>query len=229
MLRTALFVMAFGVAISPAVAQSPLSDDAVQRAIAEGMRYRTRGEYLERGTKGHACKIAGLFAMDGISKEIRFFTDYDIVASAAAAANAEMRSFTLADARQLPLTGLVLANVRMTARGMIPVRELQSKYVKNGVHLVLRVNDTLVQPIKKESASAETSGGEIATLYGYWGSNNIGLLTGVPLGFQKSEFQQEFVYPTHSDVLPRELTAFMIDSDGNRKQVSCRTDGLGSR
>lgn len=159
--------------------------------------------------------------MDGISKDVRVFTDFDIVAAAAAAANAEMRKFTIEDARKLPLHDVVFANVNMTARGLVPVQRLRNKYVDKGVHLVLQIADSIVQPISKESAKSSGSSSDLGTLYQWYDLGGMSLLTGVPLGWSSQRFQQEFVFPVSGSAIPKDLTVFVIDHEGKRNKISC--------
>jgi hypothetical protein len=205
-------------------AQVPLG--RLQSAIDAGMAFPNRAKYLEKGAEGNKCNWAGTFAMDGISKEVRIFTDFDVVASAAAAANAEMRKFTTDDALKLPLHNVVFANVNMTARGIIPVQRLKDKYVQKGVHMVIQLGDSIVQPLTKESVTTDGSTVELGTLYQWYHLGGMSLLTGVPLGWSSQKFQQEFVFPVSASDVPRDLTVYVIDNDGKRSKISCDLKAL---
>lgn len=217
-------------AITGVLSATPLSaqatDEQLQAAISEGLKFPTRARYLEKGTKAGRCGWAGTFSMDGIKKEVRFFTDFDIVAASAAAANGEMRRFTLEEARKLPLYDVLFANVWMKAQGAFPVRRLQSKYVEGGLHMVLQVGDSLIQPLSKADIQTEGESAQFGTLYQWYDLGGYSLLTGTPLGYVAQVFQQEFVFPMSAAELPTALQVWVIDGDGNRKMLECELSKL---
>jgi hypothetical protein len=93
----------------------------------------------------------------------------------------------------------------------------------------VQFGDSVVQPLSKDSATTTHSGGTNAVLYTWYNVGNTSLLTGVPLGFQSSRFQQEFAFPILPSTLPDKFRVFLIDSDGDRKEVTCRADKLRER
>lgn len=211
-------------------AQSALSDSVIMRAIAEGKRYASRDKYLSDGATKFRCNVAGFWSFDGISKGIQFFTDFDAIAAAAAAANREMRPFTLEQAKALPLTGLLLANVGMTARGKFPMERLQNDYVAKGVHLVLQVGDSLIQPITKGDVATTSSGDASAmVLLNWYKVGNMSLLTATPIGFASSHYEQEFVFPISPATVPADIRVYLIHGDGDRKEVKCHLAGIAER
>jgi hypothetical protein len=202
------------------VQSSKAIDDAgIMKAIAYGSGFKSRKQYLEKGLKENKVQLASAWAKDGISKYVTFFTDFEAVASAAANAQQEMRTFTSADAYKLPLTGLVYAHVEVVGRGMIPTRKVASRYVKNSAHLVIKFGDQIVQPLSKELLSAgDASVALPVALFTWWDIGNVSLLTGGTLGFEGAKAEMEFVFRLTPEQRKMKGTVILIDADGNRHQ-----------
>lgn len=190
-----------------------------KKAIEYGSQFASRKKFLERGLKSGRIQLASAWAVDGISKYVTFFTDFEAVASAAAQAKQEMRTFTVADAEKLPLTGLVYAHVEVHGRGMIPTRKVGSRYVRNSAHLVLQFGEDVVQPLSKEVKSARDASVVLPmALFTWWDVGNVGLLTGGPLGFDGAKAELEFVFSLLPGQMKKRGTVILIDADGNRHQ-----------
>jgi hypothetical protein len=218
---SALSLLLFGGTV-----QGQASQERLNEAIQEGLRHPTRAKYLQKGAVGNECKWAGVFSTDGISKEVRVFTDFDIVAAAAAGANSQMRPFTAVEASTLPLFNMTFATVSMTARGEFPVRTLRTKYAAEGVHMVLQLGDSLVQPISRHQAETTGSSAHIGTLIRWYDLGGVSLLTAAPLGFHRQEFRQEFAFDVRPESVKGSPTVWVIDADGKRTQLKCNFDGL---
>ncbi len=186
-------------------------------AIAYGSRFKSRKQFLEKGLKDNKVQLASAWAMDGISKYVTFFTDFEAVASAAANAQQEMRSYSTSDALKLPLSGLVYAHVEVHGRGMLPVRKVASRYVKNSAHLVIQLGEEIIQPLSKEMLSVrDASFVAPVALFTYWDMGNVSLLTGGTLGWEGAKAEMEFVFGLTPEQLTRKGTVILIDADGNR-------------
>jgi hypothetical protein len=188
-------------------------------AIKYGSKFKSRSKFLEDGLKDNKVQLASAWAVDGISKYVTLFTDYEAVASAAAQARQEMRQFTVADAEKLPLTGLIYAHVEVHGRGDIPTRKVAKRYVQNSAHLVMQFGEDVVQPLSKELKGVRDAGVDLPfALFTWWDAGNVSLLTGGPLGFSGAKAELEFVFRLSPEQLKKKGTIILIDGDGNRHQ-----------
>src|SRR5690242_6123591 len=83
----------------PLRAQVGPADSSILAAIRQGARFKSRANYLEDGTRDVTCTLSNIWSRDGITKEARFFSDFDVIAAAAADAQRQMRPFGLEDAK----------------------------------------------------------------------------------------------------------------------------------
>lgn len=210
-------------------AQIASSDSVIASAIQKGQRYRSRQSYLEDGTRDVTCTLSNIWSRDGITKEVRFFSDFDVIAAAAADAQRQMRAFGLDEARKLPLTGLLHVNVQMTAHGLFPVKRLEDEYAAKGVHTVLAVGDSIVQPLEATSVTSSTDHETIGVMFNWYRVGNTSLITGTPLGFHDSHFEQEFAYGIPSATLPEKVRVFVIKADGDKSEKECSVAGVVNR
>jgi hypothetical protein len=188
-----------------------------EKAIQYGAQFKSRKQFLERGLKSRKIQLASAWAADGISKYVTFFTDFEAVASAAAQSKQEMRTFAVADAQKLPLTGLLYAHVEVHGRGMIPTRKVASRYVRNSAHLVVQFGEDIVQPLSKEMKGVRDASVVLpVALFTWWDMGNVCLLTGGPLGFDGAKAELEFVFSLSPDQMKKRGTVILIDADGNR-------------
>jgi len=189
------------------------------KAIEYGSGFKSRSRFLEKGLKNNKLQLASAWAMDGISKYVTFFTDFEAVASAAAQARQEMRVLTAVDAEKLPLTGLVYAHVEVHGRGMIPTRKVERRYVRDSAHLVIQFGEDIVQPLSKELTGERDASVELPiALFTWWDVGNTSILTGGPLGFSGKKAELEFVFDLSPDELNSRGKVILIDGDGNRHQ-----------
>jgi hypothetical protein len=203
-----------------AKAKQPTTNADIDKAIARGSEFKSRLQYLDKGLKRNKVQLASAWAMDGISKYVTFFTDFEAIASAAAQAKQEMRTFTSEDALKLPLTGLIYAHVEILGRGMLPVKKVERRYVKNAAHLVIQYDEEIVQPLSKELKSvSDASFIAPIALYTWWESKNVSLLTGGTLGWEGSKAELEFVFHLTPEQQKRKGKVILIDADGNRHQA----------
>ena len=128
-----------------------------------------------------------------------------------------MRTFTVADAEKLPLTGLVYAHVEVHGRGEIPTRKVAKRYVRNSAHLVVQFGEDVVQPLSKELKSARDASVELPfALFSWWDTGNVSLLTGGSLGFSGAKVELEFVFRLSPEQMKKKGTVILIDGDGHR-------------
>jgi hypothetical protein len=204
------------------VAQAPLDDRQLNAAIRHGTGFKTQKKYLEKAAKESRCKWAGTMSSDGIQKHIVFLSSFDLVAGAAAQAQAEMRPFGLAEARALEIPDAVYAIVTMKAQGMIGRQKLHNRYAP-GLHLVLESGGMRIQPIDKDIAVVGEVGHQ-ATLYNWYTTGGMTFLTGLPLGAE--QLQQSFVFPVSPWQVTNDVGVFAVDADGNRKELTCSMRGM---
>ena len=199
------------------VAQAPLDDRQLEAAIQHGTKFKTQKKYFEEAAKESQCKWSGVMSGDGIEKHIVFLSGFDLVAGAAAQAQAELRVFGLAEARALGVPDAIYAIVTMKARGMIGRDKLQSRYAE-GLHLVLDSGGKRIQPIEKDSPVVGATGHQ-ATLYNWYSAGGMTFLSGLPLG--TAQLQQGFVFPISPWRVANDVSVSAIDADGNRKDLTC--------
>ena len=191
----------------------------VKKAIEVGNQFKSRSRFLEKGLKGNKVQLASAWAMDGISKYVTFFTDFEAIASAAAQARQEMRPFTEADAKKLPLTGLLYAHVEVHGRGMLPTRKVAKRYARNSAHLVVQFGEDVVQPLSKELKDVRDASVKLPiALFTWWDIGNVSLLTGGTLGFEGAKVELEFVFGLSPEQMKKKGKVILIDGDGNRHQ-----------
>jgi hypothetical protein len=194
-------------------AETMLSPTEVQAAIAYGKQFRTRAQYLDSGMKSQKYQISSAWATDGISKYVLLFTDYDIVAAEAAAANQQMRELSDADVKKLPLSGLVIANVQLHARGAVPVERLQKKFSADTLHLVLQIADTVLQPVARsdmhDTGVVPPSGPIIVRS---WTAGNTSIITTDQLGFSAERVEVEFAFQVPAYSAGQKAKAILIDA-----------------
>jgi len=103
------------IATSAWCAGPTLTPQQIQAAIREGSKYKTIDKFLDKGLKGRRVRLASAMAVDGISKYVTFFNDWQAVAAEAAAAHQRMREL---NAEEVQSTGLLHAYVEVHARGV---------------------------------------------------------------------------------------------------------------
>lgn len=139
-----------------------LTPQQIQAAMQEGTRWfalpvqfgkgKAVGDFFdeELKKKGKRVRLAGLMAMDGISKHVTFFNDWEAVAAQVVAANQQMRGFKAEEAQT---AGLLHAYVDVHALGLIPSSKLVERYGAQQVHLVLLIEGQVIQPVSKTAFS----------------------------------------------------------------------------
>jgi hypothetical protein len=196
-----------------------LTDEQIAEAIRYGQQYRTPDLFMRDGLKAKKVQLASAMAMDGISKYVMFYRDADVVSAAAAAANLQLRTFTIADARQIPDTGLVFANIQLQARGMIPVKKLNKRYPEGRGHFVLRVDGVVIQPVDKSIIPATKADGVFVGIFYMWGQvGRIGFATAIPVYTQPAPDRMVFeeAFRLTPDQLTKKAEAILIDGDGHQ-------------
>ncbi len=197
-----------------------LADSQILEAIKYGESFKSRNEYLDKGLKNRKFQISSAWARDGISKYVVIFSDFDVISSAASKAKHEMREFSIEQARELPLTGMLYVNVQLHARGMLPVRRLEKDYTRDNTHLVLIIDGKVIQPLSKRSAGPQDASfiAPVA-LFTYWESNNISLLTGGPLGYSGERFEVEFAFKLTPEQEGKKSQVVLISGKDKRYTV----------
>ena len=203
--------------VAAGTGQAQISDVDCAKAITYGQSFKSRAAFLEHGLKDQRIQLASVWALDAASKSVRLFSDFEVVASAAARAKQEMRDFTIEDARLLPLTGLTYAQVEVHGMGI--QSKMQTRYVKNAAHLVIEVDGKIIQPLKKELTEAQGSQASGGALLKYWDTNSVSILSGEPLVLAGATAVMEFVFPLDRATLrTKKGRVVLIDGEGNRHQ-----------
>ena len=199
-----------------------LTRQEISQAIEYGIKYKTRSHYLKKGLKHKKLQFASAFAMDGISKYVTFFTDFDVVAAAAADANHKLRKLTEEEIKELPLTGVLYANVQVHGRGYLPVKKLKRRYTRGDAHLVLKIDGKIIQPLSSQITDERDASIYIpVTLFTWWNTKNMSLLTATPLGFVGKRVELEFAFSLNPEQMAKRATVILIDGDGHhhKKQI----------
>ena len=224
------FLMSLAVLLTSLQTSIHAQDPDYGKAIAYGQSFKSRLQYLDKGLKDQKIQLASSFAKDGMSKYVTLFTDYEIIASAAAQAHQEMKGFTAEDAKKLPLSGLVLAHVEVKSRGSLTMKKLNKRYVKNQAHLVLEIDGHIHQPIKKNlSAISEVRVNPTVSVLDYWDTKQVSLLTGGSLEAMDSgngwtganysaKVEMEFAFQLDPSARAKKGRIILIDADGNKHQ-----------
>jgi len=191
-----------------------MTKQEISQAVEYGIKHKTRSHYLKKGLKHKKLQIASAFAMDGISKYVTFFTDFDVVAAAAADANHKLRKFTEEEIEELPLTGVLYANVQVHGRGALPVRKLKRRYTRGDAHLVLEIDGKIIQPLSSQITDERDASVWVpVTLFTWWNTKNMSLLTATPLGFAGRRVELEFAFSLNAEQMTKRATVILIDGE----------------
>jgi hypothetical protein len=200
------FILIGSLALKVACAAGPtLTSAQIQTAIQEGSKYKTIDKFFDKGLRGKRVQLASSMAVDGISKYVTFYNDWQAVAAESAAANQQMRELKPAE---IESRGLLHAFVEIHARGQLPVSKLNRRYREQRAHMVLKIGDKVIQPLEKDMVKKSDQGTESLLL---WPAGKITL---------------DFAF----DVLPTDLQApvevILIDGDGHRHQHNVDLSGV---
>jgi hypothetical protein len=226
MKKFAALIMAFVALICVAAAQESennplkLKPEQTRAAIAFGKQFKSRDQFLDNGLKRQKLQISSAWAVDGISKYLLFFTDYDVVAAASTAANQQMRELNDDDVKKLPLSGLLHVNVLLHGRGSIPVARLRANFGGEGPHLVIQMGDTIIQPVAKNFGSdtgvIPPSGPVQISVYNV---GNTSYITEHQLGWSQERLEVEFAFQLPPEALQQKVKAILIDTQGKRYPI----------
>jgi hypothetical protein len=228
LITTLCFIV--GISFAGVNANGQLSSEQIRSAIARGKQYRTRDQYLESGLRSQRFQLSSAWATDGISKYLVFYTDYDIVAAAAAGASHEMRELSDADVQKLPLSGLVIVNVQLHARGTFPVERLRNKFVGDNLHLVLQTGDQIIQPIARsdmrDTGVLEPSGPLVVN---YWQVGNTSIINAERMGFSQDRVEVEFAFRVAPDAASKKAKVILIDGGNKHHEKEIDLAGMLNR
>lgn len=211
------------VAVSRASAQSALPDSVLEAAIALGSRYEGQSDFVRQYLSKQECGITGFWTGNGVTREVRLFTDFDVVAAGAAGAKAQMRTLSLEEARRVPTSGLLLVNFRVSGKGHAELRKATEEYGRTGAHVVLQVGDSVMQPVRKEPPVARVDRDQArGAMVQSYPLGQYAVTVATPLG-GRPEFEQNqsFAFDVRPEALPRRLTVHVIDETGDRRSKVC--------
>jgi hypothetical protein len=207
---------------------SPLTEQQIAEAVKYGQSFKSRNDYLDRGLKNRKFQIASAWAKDGIGKYIVLFSDFDVTASAASKAKHAMRELTKQEVSSLPLTGLLYVNAQLHARGALPINRLHKNYTRDNVHLVLMIDNAVIQPVSKQLGSPQDASFVApVALFTYWETNNVSLLTGGPLGFSGERLELEFAFKLTAEQMAKEAIVVLIDGNGKQHKTIVDLSKIG--
>jgi hypothetical protein len=167
-------------------------------AIRYGGEFKSRSMFLQT-LKSNGVELGSPAARDGVTKRVTFFTDFEVVASAAAAARQVARRFTPADAEHLPLRGLIHAHVEIRGRDE-QARKAVARFTEKSAYLVLQFGDENVEALSNEAPETRPAS----------------LLTGAPLGFNGSHSELEFAFELTIKQKAGKASVVLIDAEGNQ-------------
>lgn len=191
-----------------------IQPDDVDTAIALGSRYKTEMKCMaDIAPQNAVCKKQFCYL---------FFSDFEIIAGAAARANQEMRHFSRADVRSLPLSGFTSVYVIMGQNeiggiiGAISQHYFARHWARGNVHMALKFGDQIIQPVSKslnEASIATTT----LPIYTFWkASPNSSLLFGGPLQVSDLLADFEFTYNLTPEQQTSICEAILIDCQGKK-------------
>jgi len=216
-LKLFLAIAAFWTSANLLAQQTPrqvASEAQIAKAVAYGESFPSRNKYLDGALKKNKFQIASAWSKDGISKYFIFFSDFDIIASAASQAKHEMRNLTTEDIQKLPLSGLIYVNVQLHARGTMPVHKLEKRFGHTNAHLVFEVDGQIVQPVSKQLVSQNEASVEFpVAVLTWWDTKHTSLVTGGTLGYEGERVELEFGFRLTPDQMNKKATVILIDGD----------------
>jgi hypothetical protein len=192
----------------------------IDTAIAIGSCYKTEMEYVaDISSQNTICKKEFCYL---------FFSDFEIIAGAAARATQEMKQFTKSDVESLPLRGLTKVYVSVGKSvtggliGAIRDRNFVQHWAGGNVHMVLKIGDQIMQPV---SSSLNGVLGPTLTLpiYAFWEAPpDPSLLAAGPLHTSDLQAYFEFSY----DLTPEQQSSVceIILINGQAKKHVDRID-----
>jgi hypothetical protein len=194
------------------MAEVPLSAEKIVEAITYEEQFNSKDDYLAHGLKGQKIKLASAMAMDGISKYVTFYGDWDAIAAYAADAKREMRPVT---PEGIKSTGLLHAFVEVAARGALPVSKLNRRYFGNHAHLVLKTEDgKTIQPIEKEMLTQmdQTTGSTV--------------VESLLIGYAAKKNTIEFSFNVSLQELNHVAEVILTDGDGHQHKAAAHLAGV---
>lgn len=212
-----LFILFISITAS---AQQP-PEPEVAAAVARGKAYTSRDAFLSRGLQDKRIAISK-------TAQITFYDDSDVVAAAVAEANQKMRELSPEDLKQIPRSGLLFANVEIKAgrRGVGGrVSKSLDRYMDGAAHLVLKVGDTVIQPVEIGSYPTPPKSPCYQTMYLWSAFGTLNLTVGgfVPINLpcpsqQPDKISIEFAFRLSNEQW-RPGEVILIDSSGARESA----------
>lgn len=194
-----------------------LSDAEIQKAMDRGKNSSTKQLWKEiKKTQHVRINRAGL---DPIEKTVTFLSDVDRISLESAEAKRQLREITIDEVkRNLPL-GTTEVLLEANCYNNLYAGSLPKWGPQGGVHLVLKVNGMLIQPIERRTGPSDS----VSVLPQEHGviSGQGNSVTYTPLYrtaiYERASLRSWFSFPVFSPDT-KTLTVIAISGDGNRKE-----------
>jgi hypothetical protein len=131
-----------------------LSDSQIQAAIAAGQRTPAK-KLWGAIKKSQQFRINRTSLLDPIERKVTFLSDGDRIALEAAEAKRQLRALTLADVRGNFRLGVVEVLLEANCYSNIYFGLLPPWGPEGGVHLVLRVGESVIQPLARANGGGD--------------------------------------------------------------------------
>jgi hypothetical protein len=228
LVRTAFATIALAIALQVpvgATAQEASEASTMEAAILAGARFKTAEAYVRSVASSQSCSVTGYWSGNGVTRKVTFLSHFDVVAAEAAQATGEMRQYRLEDARGTD-SEVLLAMLTVSGSGTYAVRKVGDEYGPNGAHLVLQLDDSLIQPSGKSALSASyRRAAPVGAMMQQHDLGGFSVITALPLGgSQRAELRQLFVFDVSRERLSNGFKLYLIDVKGRRREERCSLD-----
>jgi hypothetical protein len=208
--------------------------DQMAKGIELGKQFKSRKQFIENGLKDNKIQMSSAWAKDAISKYVTFYRDYHVVAADIAEANQQLRDVSEKDLSTIPYTGLLFAYLELHARGMLPIRHLNKRFIDGSTHMVLQIDGTNIQPAKEgfgPKREKKTCVGQYYT-YSVFAVHNFAIGTGGVNEFtwdcteQFTKYSVEFGFLLTPEQQQKRGQIIIIDSEGHRHSAAVDLSAL---
>jgi hypothetical protein len=200
----------------PMAVYKKLTEKEISQAASFGKNRKNSSKFLQEGLKSYKFQIDSTMSWDGTSKHVKFFTDWVNIASTAIVANRQLRELSAAEIEKIPRTGLLIAIVELHARGAIPVMKLEKRFTEGNTHLVLKIDEKIIQPQEGFTLSDD--------LKKTW--SELGWRTGSYIENEERKLTLQFAFDLDEQQLNSKATAILLDADGKQRKVNVELSKL---
>lgn len=159
-------------------------------------------------------------ATDGTSKYVTVLTDWTTIAAASADAHRRLRDLSADEVATFPNTGLIQVIAEMHARGIIAVHRMQGRYGDGRTHVVLKLGETIVQPLEQRVMSDVSSPAHTLWAFTSKTFGSLGWVVARPVGgWPEEKIITNFTFSPSAEQRRARGRIVLIDGNGSKDDV----------